>query len=260
MELDHVNRRTALKLAGVGLIGSIGGVGLAGGNPGNDEAPLEAQLESVTNATKKYRDIETALTQGFRIMGPYVPDMGWHLVNFDRIDRAARRGINIRKPAGLTYNLDRQLGSVEYIVPLDEDAPDVFNDDGEDLVTSEEEGWHPHLAAQHVFADDLEDPPDGGDNSPDAHTLDDLLTPTNWTELGGGLGPMDPDLEPNDNLSADWGLDGTDPNETKTVDFIIEHDDWWTLHAWVHFDNPHGVFASFNHNPDWDPLPAPPHH
>lgn len=261
MDRYHVTRRTALKITGAGLAGGVGSIGLAGAKPGKDKASLDAQLNSVTNATKKYQDIEKALTQGFEIMGPYVPDMGWHLVNFDRIERAARRGINIRKPAGLTYNLDRELGSVEYIVPKDDDKPDVFNDEGEDLDTTEEHGWHPHPAAQHVFADDLEDPPDSSDNSADAHSLDDLLTPTNWAELGGGLPTSpDPDLEPNDDLSTDWGLDGNNPNETRTVDFIIEHDDWWTLHAWVHFDNPHGVFASFNHNPEWDPLSAPPHH
>ncbi|WP_349674922.1 hypothetical protein [Haloarcula sp. JP-L23] len=43
-------------------------------------------------------------------------------------------------------------------------------------------------------------------------------------------------------------------------DVVIEHRNWWTLHAWLHFDNPEGLFASFNHDSEWDSLSAPPHH
>jgi len=261
MSKNHfIDRRTALKTIGIG-IGASGLTGLASAVPGNDEAPFKAQRRSATSATKKYRDIQEALDDGFEIMGPYVPDMGWHLTHFGRLKRAAKHGINIRKPQGLTYNQRRELGAVEYIVPLDEDKPDVFNDESEDLGTNEEQGWHPHPAAQHIFADDLEDPADSSDNSADAHSLGDLLTPTNWAELGGGLGTSpDPSLQPNDDLSADWGLDEVEPDETRTIDFIIEHDGWWTLHGWFHFENPEGVFAPFNHDPDYDPLSAPPHH
>lgn len=264
----NIDRRTALKSIGLG-IGASGFMGLASAGPGNDEAPFEAQRRAVTSATRKYRNMQEALDDGFEIMGPYVPDMGWHLSHFGRIERAAKRGIDIRKPQGLVYNLERKLGSVEYIVPTPTDEngepidpkPDIFNDEGEDLKTPEEHGWHPHPAAQHIFADDLEDPADSSDNNADAHSLDDLLTSTNWAEFGGGLGTSpDPSLQPNDDLSADWGLDRENPDETRTIDFLIEHDDWWTLHGWFHFENPEGVFAPFNHNPEWDPLYPPPHH
>lgn len=231
-------------------------VGRVGAGPGRDEAPFEAQRRSVTNATKKYGELGKALQTGFEIMGPYVPDMGWHVVDFDRIEKAAHRGINVRKPQALTYNLEWELGSVEYIVPLDEEPPDVFNDEGENLGASEEHGWHPHHGAQHVFANG-----NGEQDDRDGLSLGELQTPSNWTELSDenpAFPDRQPGLEPGDELTADFDQDGD--AETRTVDFIIEHDDWWTLHAWFHFENPEGIFASFNHHPDWDPLQAPPHH
>ncbi len=228
----------------------------------------------MTNATAKYSNPSKAVADGFEVMGPYVPDMGFHFVNFSRIDKAAHRGINIRKPQGLTYNLARKLGSVEYIVPTDtapdnddEDSvpqptnpkPDIFNDEEKDLETSEKHGWHPHFSAQHVFAN-------GNGVQDDRSTLglDELLTNDNWAELSdeNNLFPPEvPGLEAGDELTVNWGHQPGDDPETRIVDFVIgPHRDWWTLHAWFHFDNPEGVFASFNHNSDWDPLPAPPHH
>jgi len=252
-----LDRRTALKVIGGGLVGS-GSFGRVSAGPGHDEAPVDAQKRSVTNATAKYRNLSKALEDGFEIMGPYVPDMGFHLVNFSRIDKAVHRGINIRKPQGLTYNLGRTLGSVEYITTLDDDAPNVFNDEGEGLDTSESEGWHPHHGAQHVFANG-----NGVQDDRSTVSVDELLTNDNWAELSdeSPLFPNEmPDLEPGDELTVNWGHQPGDDPETRIVDFIIEHRDWWTLHGWFHFENPEGDFAPFNHNPNWDPLPAPPHH
>lgn len=247
-------RRTVLRVAGAGLIGAVIGLGTVSAS----EEPFDVQQQSVTNATEKYQDISEALDDGFEIMGPYVPDMGFHLVNFNRINQAARGRINIRQPQGLTYNLERTLGSVEYIVPLDNNEPDVFTDEGENLETSESEGWHPHHGAQHVFAN-------GNGRQDDRSTLDadELLTNDNWAELSDehpAFPDEEPGLEPGDELTVNWGHQPSDDPETRVVDFLIDHHDWWTLHAWFHHDNPEGVFAPFNHNPDWDPLPAPPHH
>lgn len=247
-------RRNVLRLTAAGLFGGLGSLGSANAR----EEPFDVQVRSVTKATEKYREISEAMDDGFEIMGPYVPDMGFHLVNFKRIRQAARRGINIRQPQGLTYNPRRKLGSVEYIVPLAGGAPDVFNDEDEKLDTTESEGWHPHHGAQHVFAN-------GNGEQDDRPTLsvDDLLSNDNWAELSDENSAF-PDevsgLEAGDSLTVNWGHQPGDPPETRTVDFVIEHDDWWTLHAWLHFDNPEGVFASFNHHNDWDSLPAPPHH
>jgi hypothetical protein len=254
MTPQRQTRRTVLKLTGAGLIGGISSLGAASGS----EAPFDVQVRSVTNATTKYRDIGEALADGYEIMGPYVPDMGFHLTNFTRIKQAERGGINIRHPQGLTYNLARELGSVEYIVPLDDDEPDVFNDEGEDLDTSELEGWHPHHGAQHVFAN-------GNGVQDDRSTLsvDELLTNDNWAEFSDenpAFPSEEPGLKAGDELEVNWGHQPGDDPETRVVDFVIEHRDWWTLHAWVHFDNPEGVFAPFNHNEAWDPLPPPPHH
>ncbi|WP_396613011.1 hypothetical protein ACH9L7_07035 [Haloferax sp. S1W] len=255
MTLPRQTRRTVLKLTGAGLLGGLTSVGAVTAS----EEPYDVQVRSVTNATAKYRDIGKALANGYEIMGPYVPDMGFHLVNFKRIKQAERGGTNIRHPQGLTYNLERTLGSVEYIVPLDDDKPDVFNDEGEGLDTSESDGWHPHHSAQHVFAN-------GNGVQDDRSTLsvDELLTNDNWAELSDEsplFPPEVPGLEAGDELTVNWGHQPGDDPETRIVDFVIgPHRDWWTLHAWVHFDNPEGVFAPFNHNEEWDPLPSPPHH
>lgn len=253
-----LSRRTVTKLVGGGLVGS-GVIGRVSAGGENERAPFAAQQRSVTNATAKYSDLGKAVADGFEIMGPYVPDMGIHLINFSRIEKAVHRGINIRKPQGLTYNLARQLGTAEYIVPLDGDTPDVFNDEDEDLKTHEDHGWHPHFSAQHVFANGNESVDDRS-----ALGVDELLTNDNWVELSdeNSLFPPEvPGLEAGDELTVNWGHQPGDEPETRIVDFVIgPHRDWWTLHGWFHFDNPEGVFAPFNHNPDWDPLPAPPHH
>lgn len=248
-------RRTVLKLTGTSLLGGIATLGSVGAR----EAPFSAQRRAVTNVTKKYQSVHKALRDGFEIMGPYVPDMGFHLVNFDRIEDASRRGINIRKPQGLIYNLGRNLGSVEYIIPFGGDAPDVYNDEGEGLATTESEGWIPHHSAQHVFAN-------GNGTQDDQSTLSaaELLTNDNWAELSDE-NPAFPDevpgLKAGDSLTVNWGHQPGDNPEKRIVDFVIgPHRDWWTLHAWFHFDNPEGVFAPFNHNEEWDPLQAPPHH
>lgn len=254
MTRNRPTRRTVLELTGAAIAGGVCAVGTVGAS----EAPFGAQRRAVTNVTKKYQSVHRAVRDGFEIMGPYVPDMGFHLVNFDRIERASRREINIQRPQGLTYNLGRDLGSVEYIIPLDGDAPDVYNDEGEGLATTESEGWHPHHGAQHVFANR-----NGIQDDRSTLSVDELLTNDNWAELSDE-NPAFPDEQPHlkagDELTVNWGHQPGDDPETRVVDFIIEHQDWWTLHAWFHFDNPEGVFASFNHNDEWDPLQAPPHH
>lgn len=147
---------------------------------------------------------------------------------------------------------------MEYIVPLCGDAPDVFNDEGEDLETGESAGWHPHHGAQHGFAN-------GNGTQDDRSTLSvrELLTNDNWVELSDehpAFPPEVPGLAAGDELTVNWGHQPGDDPETRVVDFVIEHRDWWTLHAWLHFDNPEGLFAPFNHHPAWDQLQAPPHH
>lgn len=69
--------------------------------------------------------------------------MGFHFVNGDLIP-----GIHPETPASLVYLLeggDLRLGAVEYIVPkagsYSDTPPNLFNDEGEDLATPEEDGW-----------------------------------------------------------------------------------------------------------------------
>lgn len=243
-----------LKLTGIGLISSFGSLGTASAS----EEPFAVQVKSVTNATAKYQDIEKAVDEGFEIMGPYVPDMGFHLAHFGRIAQAEKAGINIRQPQGLIYNLGGTLGAVEYIRPLDDETPDVFNDEDENPDVSESGGWLPHHGAQHVFANG-----NGVQDSRSTLELAELLTNDNWAEFSDE-NPAFPDevsgLEAGDKLEVNWGHQPGDDPETRIVDFVIDHRDWWTLHAWLHFDNPEGLFAPFNHDAEWDPLPPPPHH
>jgi|GEM_PF-2779630 len=239
-------RRTILKLAGAGLLGTT-----AIDTAAADNAPFRTQLRTVANATRRYTDLERALANGFRIMGPYAPDMGYHIVHPGRIERAARAGINIRHPQALTYNLDGTLGSVEYIVPATQAKPDIFNDP-DDLAVAEAHGWHPHPGAQHVFSngDDTVD-------DPDDLSIAELLNPDNWAELmdeAPMFPPEVPGLAAGDTLSVNWGHQPGDAPEERLVDFVVEHDDWWTLHAWIHFENPDGLFSPMNHASDWDPL------
>lgn len=254
-----LDRRTALKAIGSGL--AVGMVGASSATARSlENAPLDAQLDAVRGVTEGYDNLgglKRAVADGFQIMGPYVPDMGWHLVNFDRIEDAAENGIDILRPQGLTYNLEQQLGSVEYIIPLDDDAPDVFNDEtAADVKVSEDHGWHPHHGAQHVYATpEVEAPDDPSDNLQHA-SLEDKLNPAHWMELSDEH-PVFPAEQPNlsvgDELTIDW-LPFGENGSTRTVDGLITHDDWWTLHAWVHFENPHGVFAPVNHSERWDPF------
>lgn len=212
----------------------------------NGNQPLDQQLEKVEEATKRYRDMEKALQDGYQIMGPYVPGMGWHFINPDRAQRAAEQGPNLVRPSALTYNLDGELGSVEYLVPADV-QPDLFNDEDadRDLKVTEDEGWHVHGKAQHVFSNG------NGEFDEDEFSRNELLNPDHWVELSDEekqFPPMEPGLEPGDTLTADWNTDGTATE--RVVDMVETHPSQNTFHAWVHYENPAGVFAGFN--PDFD--------
>lgn len=134
----------------------------------------------------------------------------------------------------------------------------MFNDEHDDEQGGghdEEHGWHAHLKAQHAFSNG-----NGESDDRDGIGVAERLNPENWIELTDQLAQFpayDPDLSAGDTVEGLWG--GTPPVETRTVEYPIEHGGWWTLYAWVHVENPHGVFASYNHSDDWDPLPAPPH-
>lgn len=216
--------------ATVGLTGCIGAIG--GGNE------LEQQLETVREATSRYRDPKRALEDGFVAGGPYVPGMGWHWQHPQRGREAAESGFDIEKPNLLVYqNVDDglDLGAVEWGAPVEAvpEDPDLFAD------TGGSETWHVHEAATHVFA-----LPDAKPTKPPNVPFDAWVTNDHWAEFR----PPDPDLESGDPVALNWGsLEAKSGERTeRIVDVAASHPDLNTLHAWVHAENPEGVFHPVN--------------
>lgn len=124
-----------------------------------EQATLSEQLNAVRAATKKYRHASAALDDGYEVISPYVPGMGFHFS-----DREPPFGTDREDPPVLVYfpngsydpapgeALDPErvddliLGAVEYLVPGDQedDPPNIFADEDSPrrLATTEEEGWH----------------------------------------------------------------------------------------------------------------------
>lgn len=234
------SRRAVLKALGVGVAGTVV-TGRA-----SAATPLEDQLATVRDATEQYRSVETALADGFQPGGPYVPGMGWHWIHPERIRAAAEDGPSLTEPQILVYGDTEPaspdghlvLGAVEWAIPpgagyTEESPPDLFDDEG----ASAEEHWHTHHAARHVFADG-----DGSVTDPGTLSVAQLLQRGRWAEV-----PVDREVRPGDEVTADWGLTGTE--ETRTVDVAPDpHPDILTLHAWVHLTNRHHPLAGTNPN------------
>lgn len=260
-------RRNVLRTTGAALVGGavLGGTGV-GTAAGATSDHLEEQLATAREATAKYTDPAAALQDGYRPVGPNVPAMGWHFINQDLLKDAAENGPSIESPAALTYADTGDhlvLGSAEYSVPVPnpsgftgESPPDLFAGDG--LTVGEGSGdggghedesggghdhgsggrWHVHPSAQHLYAD-----ASGSRTDPSDISMGDLLTEGRWTEVPVG----DSLVEPGETVEADWGLTGT--TEQRVVDLAPQpHPNLLSLHAWVHTENPHGVFAASNPN------------
>lgn len=221
------------------LAGCTGGASSAETETDNQQS-LEEQLNTVREATAKYADIETALEDGYKFGGPYVPGMGWHAQNPEHLKQAAKNGFDLEKPPILTYVETEDgltLGSAEFGAPKEAvpENPDLFADENADVT----EEWHTHDAATHVFAK-----PDGEQNDPKNLSIDDLATRDHWTEFH----PPDSELAAGDTVSLNWGTaSGKDGEGTERVaDIVTTHPGLRTLHVWVHSDNPEGVFAPVN--------------
>lgn len=233
-------RRTVLKTLGAGAVGVLA-TGQASAT-----TPLQEELATVREATAQYRTVEAAIEAGFQPGGPYVPGMGWHWVNPQRVQAAAQNGLSLEEPQIAVYgdtdpgSADGHLvlGAVEWGIPLgaqgftEESPPDLFSD-----AAGVEEHWHTHHAAKHVFAT-----ADDSVTDPSTLTVADMLQRGQWAEL-----PPDMAVEPGDEVTADWGLTGAE--STRTVDLAPEpHPDLLTLHAWVHLRNRDHVLAETNAN------------
>ena len=252
MTLPRQTRRTVLKAAGTGAVVSS----LAVGTTAAREESLDEQLSTVKEATEQYADPQTAFDDGFQMMGPFVPGMGWHLINQANVQAAVEEGIDIERPQLLTYgdtgagdDGELVLGSVEYAIPVgtrdfdEENPPAVFNDEAADASAE----WHVHPRAEHVFT--LPVNPEAGlpDDFPESQAdvaLADKVRTTNWVEITPGGEPGSPKFEHGEMILTDLSAQRT-LNARAVVD-AFAHPDLWTLHAWVHLDNPEGVFAPQN--------------
>lgn len=154
MSLDEQTRRTVLRSIGVGLTGGVANVGSASAS----SQELTAELNRVRNLTLQYRDIDTARSNGYAAVSPYVPGMGFHFADGPPF------GTNLENPGILVYftngsynpvpgeehdsahDDDLILGAVEWLVSGDQEdkAPDIFSDESSDreLLVTEAEGWH----------------------------------------------------------------------------------------------------------------------
>lgn len=225
-----------MKIAGASVVAG----GAASGTAGAHTAPLPSALDDVASATEQYRDPQVALDDGFVVLGPYVPDMGWHFLNPSNVQDAVKNGLDADTPQLLTYDDaggKLTLASVEYGLPVgtrghDEDHPPTLFD-GE---VSDEGHWHQHEHAVHVFA--VPPPP------PEDLSFDDMLHSTRWAELVPGEGNDDPVLSLGDTVVTDFASGG--PLDARVVVTTEPHPSLWTLHAWVHRKNPTGVFEETN--------------
>lgn len=257
--LIRSDRRTLLKAAGAGVaLSSLAFGTTAADEHSSDDASLNEQLETVKSATEDYADPEVAMDDGYELMGPFVPGMGWHFLNVANVEAAIQDGFDLERPQLLTYgdtgaacHGELVLASVEYGIPVgaggydDENPPDIFNDE------DDSEQWHIHHAAEHVFALPAEAHADHSSESSTEVSLSDKLRTTNWVEIVPGGEPGSPMFEPGTMIVAD--LEGGSVLDARAVVGSSVHPDLWTLHVWAHLDNPDGLFTPIN--PD---LPASP--
>lgn len=235
-------RRRLLAATGAGL--AVAAAGCTGGDSdaeavGEESGDLQEQLDAVREATADYAEPEAALEDGFNASGPYVPGMGWHFIHPGRTETIAEEGFSREKPNLLTYvetDEELELSAVEYGGPVEavDENPDLFADEDADAT----EGWHVHETATHVFATG-----DGESRDPSEIPLEEWLTRDNWSEFR----PPE-ELEPGDTVSLNWGsTEGKEGDRTeRVVDLATTHPSLNTLHAWVHVENPEGVFAPVN--------------
>jgi len=159
MSLEQITRRGVLRGTAVGLAG----LSLAGTASARSDR-LSEELNAVRAATRKYRDVGLARTDGYVIFSPYVPEMGFHAINPGLIAPDEHTEVDITKPPILVYyttgnyrpepfvehdperDSDLRLGAVEYAHAGISGAPaDYFSDEEapRNVRFPEGDGWLP---------------------------------------------------------------------------------------------------------------------
>ena len=162
---------------------------------------LVEQLDSLRAATKKYRDIDVALADGYVQAGGMVPNMGTHFIHEGRVTDGV---LNVEEPEFVLYNRDEEgqwrLVGTAFVLPRESDPGSSANAVGDDHPEGFEgplDNWHVHYQLCTL--------PNRGFRTLSQKACEDR--------------------------------DGT---FTPTFG--------WMIHAWVHDDNPLGVFSMWNPN------------
>lgn len=241
-----MNRSHSTRLLSLVLLLLFAGILISCDLFGGDDEPGE--LEQVRQATERYQDLSAAEADGFEQFSPPVPNMGVHFLTGTAISgngtSALDENFSRRDPEILLYAdtsqtaSNDQLVGVEYAIPKEGETPP---DEAVALFSeASAEAWHVH---------------------PSRH---DLGLEEGWTIHGechyeGGIGVFlgeDPEgnfvrLTPQGSAGT-WGgtvepgACPTSLGEQELPPLNIVHGKWWTLHAWIWFDNPEGVFNPTN--------------
>lgn len=176
MRMSHLNLTRRKTLIGTAAV--LAGSPVVGSASAQSDA-LASELNAVRSATKKYKDVDVARSEGYVVESPYTPEMGFHLINPGLFAPNETAPVDITEPPILVYyttgnyrpapgdahdesrDEDLRLGAVEYAHLGDSGAPgtpaDYFSD-GEstrNLSVSEADGWQwtpgPNITALHVW-------------------------------------------------------------------------------------------------------------
>ena len=250
-EQNNQSRRTVLKALGATAVGSaiVGSSSVRAADTNQDS--LDQQLDRVREATNSFTKARQAMKSGFRVLGPPSRNIGWIFINLENVGQAFEGNVDITKPQLLTYTDELELGAVAYVVPQETEPPrtgppDLFNDeDVGDVQVSEEDGWGRHESANHVFANTngtfdqkFMDKWANGElifDSPDSPFMD----ITNWIEAHPA-GEVEP------GQVVDGSFEHNTIWEERVADIVFTHPDLYLLYAWVHAENPEGVFNPGN--------------
>lgn len=122
------------------------GTGTPPGDDDDDSPPhlskaTRIQLAGVREATRKYKDLDAALADGYADISVFVPHMGYHYLKAEILDDR----FEADEPELLVYSVDPcsqkpRLVAVEYAVPLSlaKRAPKGFNGDADVWEVNEE--------------------------------------------------------------------------------------------------------------------------
>ncbi|MDX1671435.1 MAG: hypothetical protein R3211_03780 [Balneolaceae bacterium] len=214
-----------------------------------DHAKQRKALAEVRQGTAPYNNLNKAIADGYVQFSPHVPGMGIHYLHDSNFNNNAEptldSNLDRKNPEILVYVEDaprsnqQRLVAVEYAVPKSSASPpsNALN-----LFPGlDEHDWHVH---------------------PSSH---ELPIPNTWTIHGechyqGGIGVFLAEnpagdfvyFTPPTGAFGSWSGSVT-PGQCPTSQagdplppLLIAHGKWWTLHAWVWYPNPEGIFHPTN--------------